>query len=487
MKKKLIAAMAAALFLVSAACGKGGENTGTGSGSRVTDPASSSEVTTDKLSDGIPDATYGGASVRIITAAEAGNGVDVGIDSDQAVDKITEAVYKRDRAVEKRLDVKLTVRTYETYPDAYNALKTSLDSNADDYDMGFLRTDNAFMLAGDGLLRDLNGYGCIDLSEPWWDEKVNAKHTIGGKLYLAVGSASVNDLLRTHMILFNSNLFDDKKMEYPYSMVQAGTWTIDRLGEYARTLNDDTNGDLVMKMEDDIFGFSSYSWTSAYTLWYGCGGNVIGTDEDGYPTVDINTERTVDIYGKLYSALISSGSNYVSDGAKYGDLYNSFTEGRVFLTEACMMHLTHWQSFADMKDDYGIIPAPKFDENQKDYISYAEVVEPAVCIPKTATADDMLSAVAVSLAYEGYHTITPAVYETSLKGRFARDEQSKAMLDIIAGSRTSCLALVFIPNTSIVTSVPVLLQNGAEEIASVIEAFREAMTAGLDDAVNRFR
>ena len=61
------------------------------------------------------------------------------------------------------------------------------------------------------------------------------------------------------------------------------------------------------------------------------------------------------------------------------------------------------------------------------------------------------------------------------------------MLDIISGSRTSCLALVFIPNTSIVTSVPVLLQNGAEEIASVIDAFREAMTAGLDSAVGKFR
>ena len=77
--------------------------------------------------------------------------------------------------------------------------------------MGFLRTDNAFMLAGDGLLQDLEGYGCIDLSAPWWDGKVNEKHMIGGKLFLAVGQASVNDLLRTHLILFNSNLFDDEK------------------------------------------------------------------------------------------------------------------------------------------------------------------------------------------------------------------------------------------------------------------------------------
>ena len=65
----------------------------------------------------------------------------------------------------------------------------------------------------------------------------------------------------------------------------------------------------MIKTGDDIFGFASFSWTSAFTLWYGCGGNVIEKDEDGYPTVVIDTEKTVDIYGKLYSALISSGSN----------------------------------------------------------------------------------------------------------------------------------------------------------------------------------
>lgn len=283
MKKKMSAAFFAALILVSAACTRGGGGNGTDQESRDTVPVSVSDSATEELSDGIPDKTYGGASVRIITAAEPGNGIDVGIESDQAIDRITEAVYKRDRATEGRLDVKLTVRTYETYPDAYNALKTSLDSDADDFDMGFLRTDNAFMLAGDGLLQDLEGYGCIDLSAPWWDGKVNEKHMIGGKLFLAVGQASVNDLLRTHLILFNSNLFDDEKLEYPYSSVQAGTWTIDRLGEYARTLNRDLNGDHVIKTGDDIFGFASFSWTSAFTLWYGCGGNVIEKDEDGYP------------------------------------------------------------------------------------------------------------------------------------------------------------------------------------------------------------
>ena len=496
MKKKrmaaLLAVLAITLPMLFASCrenGGDGKDTDVSSGSVSGSESGADTNETDKLPNGIPDKTYNGTSIRMITAAESGNGIDVGITMDEAVDKITEAVYKRDRAVENLLDVKLNVRTYESYPEAFNALKTSVDASSDDYDVAFLRTDQAFSLAGEEKLYDLSKYGCIDLSAPWWDSQVNEKHMINGKLYLAVGSASVNDLLRTHMFLFNSNLFDDKKIDYPYDDVSEGTWTIDKLAQYAATLNDDVNGDTVMTMDSsDIFGFSSYSWTSAYTLWYGCGGNVIGQDDEGYPVVDIDEDKTVKIYEKLYQAIVSSGSNYVSDGNQYVDLYNSFTEGRVFVTEACMMHLTHWETFSDMKDDYGIIPSPKLDETQAEYISYAEVVEPAVCVPITASAsEEMLSAVIEALAYEGYYTITPAGYETSLKGRFARDEQSKEMLDIISQNRTSCLALVFIPNTSIVTSVPVLLQNGTEEIASVIAAFRSAMEAGLADAVNKFR
>ena len=152
------------------------------------------------------------------------------------------------------------------------------------------------------------------------------------------------------------------------------------------------------------------------------------------------------------------------------------------------MHLTHWTTFRDMKDDYGIIPSPKLSESQKDYISYAEVVEPALCIPITTTSsEEMLSAVAEALNYYGYTTITPAVYETSLKGRFARDEDSKKMLDIISENRTSCLGLVFIPNTSFVTSLPGLLQNQTDSVTSYIATYRDAMANGLAAAIKNFK
>ena len=110
MKKKMSAAFFAALILVSAACTRGGGGNGTGQESRDTVPVSVSDSATEELSDGIPDKTYGGASVRIITAAEPGNAgggkaeqaaehaplqgeADPGI---QDIDQITEAVYKRD-------------------------------------------------------------------------------------------------------------------------------------------------------------------------------------------------------------------------------------------------------------------------------------------------------------------------------------------------------------------------------------------------------
>ena len=483
MKKIICVFLALFLAAVAAACA--GEKPAP---VQTTDVSSGTTASDSESGHSVPKLKFDGAKIRVVSANEAGNGIDVGVQADETESRINEAVYKRDRAVEEILDVKLAVRAYDTRTGSFTAFSDSVRAQSDDFDFAFASTDLVFPFASEGSLADLSGYGYIDLDRPWWDGAVNGDHMIGGSLYAAVGSISVNDLLRTHMILFNADVFEDNGVDFPYAKVEDGSWTIDYFTKLATDLNSDKDGDgVVSSMDTDVFGFASYAWCSAYTLWYGCDGSVIGHDENGKPVVEIDTARTTAIYDKMYAAIIGSGSNYVYDGALYGALYDSFTQGRAAMTEACMMHLTHWTSFRDMADDYGIVPAPKFDENQKDYISYAEVVEPAVCVPVLASArTDMISAVLEVAAYESYVRITPAVFEVSLKERFSRDEPSKKMLDIIAGSRRSCLGSVFIPSYSFTVALPTIIYQRNEAVASYIEQFREAMISALDVAMEKF-
>ncbi|MBO4770428.1 MAG: hypothetical protein J5563_06585 [Clostridia bacterium] len=486
--KKVISVIISILMLAAifSACGGGspvpGENTSVSQTPETSAPDA-------ELIHSVPELNFDGAKIRVVTANEEGNGIDIGVQADETESRINEAVYKRDRAVEDILGVRLTVRAYDTLTGSFTAFSDSVRAQSDDFDFAFASTNLVFPFASEGALDDLAGYGYIDLGMPWWDGTVNGDHLIGGSLYAAVGSISVNDLLRTHMILFNANIFEDNRVEFPYAKVEEGSWTIDYFTKLATDLNSDVDGDgVVSNMAADVYGFASYAWCSPYTLWYGCDGSVIGHSDDGWPVVEIDTGKTTAIYEKMYAAIIGSGSNYIYDGALYGELYNSFTQGRAAMTEACMMHLTHWPSFRDMADDYGIVPAPKFDENQKDYISYAEVIEPAVCVPSLVSSkQEMISAVLEVMAYESYRRITPAVFEVSLKERFSRDEPSKKMLDIIAGSRRSCLGSVFIPSYSFTVALPTIIYQRNEAVSSYIEQFREAMIGALDGAMEKFR
>ena len=57
------------------------------------------------------------------------------------------------------------------------------------------------------------------------------------------------------------------------------------------------------------------------------------------------------------------------------------------------------------------------------------------CIPTTVADADMSGAVLEALSYYGKEYITPAYYDTTLKGKYFRDEESSEMLDLIFASR----------------------------------------------------
>ena len=84
-----------------------------------------------------------------------------------------------------------------------------------------------------------------------------------------------------------------------------------------------------------------------------------------------------------------------------------------------------------MNDEYGILPIPKFDEAQKDYYTYSHDQYTVFMVPTTVADPEMSGAVLEVMAYESYRSVQPTYYELVLKGRYANDPQSRAMLDRI--------------------------------------------------------
>jgi hypothetical protein len=92
-------------------------------------------------------------------------------------------------------------------------------------------------------------------------------------------------------------------------------------------------------------------------------------------------------------------------------------------------------SYRDMDIDFGIIPYPKADENQKNYRARSEYPELFV-IPLVCENLELNGAVLEAMSSEYYRSVRPVYFEMSLESRTARDAESADMLTIILDSRT---------------------------------------------------
>jgi hypothetical protein len=102
------------------------------------------------------------------------------------------------------------------------------------------------------------------------------------------------------------------------------------------------------------------------------------------------------------------------------------------------------ENLRDMTDDYGILPYPKYDENQENYRSVVQDTAALTCVPVTCSILDTASAVLEALAYYSYYDVTPVYYESALKVKYSRDEITPKVIDIIRDSAMTDTSYVYI-------------------------------------------
>ncbi len=150
-------------------------------------------------------------------------------------------------------------------------------------------------------------------------------------------------------------------------------------------------------------------------------------EEDGAPKLALNNERSVLMLERLNQIFHNEDSgNYPNDVA---DCNNAFINGETLF--AGYQRVRSLEIFRDMEADIGILPYPKLDEAQENYITSSHDTANVGVIPTTTTKFDMVGATLEVLARESAKSVMPAYYETALKVKYARDEESTQVLDLI--------------------------------------------------------
>ncbi|MGN1346522.1 MAG: hypothetical protein ACI4V1_07030, partial [Eubacteriales bacterium] len=140
-----------------------------------------------------------------------------------------------------------------------------------------------------------------------------------------------------------------------------------------------------------------------------------------------------------------------------------------------------------MTVDFGILPYPKMDETQERY--YTTVLENVTAMGILTTTKDleMSGIVMEAMAAYGNKEISPAYYEVALKSKYARDEESAEMLNIIKAS--TWYDFGYINSTSLggINSFFQTVVEKDQEIVSYWESQKNVVNAGLESLLEAYR
>lgn len=426
--KRLLAFLLSVLMLFSVSCAA---NSGDGTETSAETTAVSDTVSTQIIED-VPEKDYSGASFRILV--RPGSYIkEFYVESDTG-DVVDTAVFNRNRTIEERFNIEFEFNessdgNYET-----DAQKT-ITAGDDAYELVLPHARAATMYGQENLLVSWYDLEYVDLEKPWWNQNVVEQFTLYDKLYCMTGSLSYLSLGMSFGMFFNKNLFDNLNIAYPYETVAAGTWTFDKLAEAALKSSKDLNGDGVISMSDDQFGYTTMDWHGCMNVLWAQGGSVSGKDNTDELVLTLYNERTVDIFNK-YFELLADDSSYVADSEKNGQysVEIMFGEGRSAFLEFSLISMETLRSYDTV--EFGVVPSPKYDESQEKYITMMNAATSLFCVPITVADTEYVGIILEAWSAESYRFTIPAYFDIALKTKYSRDDDSAAMLDLILVSST---------------------------------------------------
>ena len=467
----------------------------TASGDSLSEVSEAADITTaaeTTLYDKLPQTTYDGRDFRILTRDAAHHTKEV-YSAEINGELINDSVYNRNAAVSDRFNVNivpvLVAEDDETL--LTNRIKTSVMAGDDSFDLALAHTVYAGSVALEGVLYNWNDMPYTDFSADWWNSVLAEELDVKGHLYLAVSDMCISAVDYTWVMVFNKKLCEQYSSGDLYGLVNDGKWTIDTFDTVIRTVSGDLNGDGAMGLED-LYGFATH-FNSAINNWmFALDQRVTEMDDNGDPVLCCNTEKMASIVEKVYKILYDGDASlYFSDAVvkSYGyqshdDAVSSFFAADQTLIAALRLYVI--EQLRSMETDFGIIPFPKWDESQEGYYTHVDGHAPLMCLPKTLSDPEMTSVIIEALSYESRQQVMPAVYDVVLESKYARDEESAAMLDLILEGRVYTFGYIYDGWKGMQWALTNLMSSKSSDYASYYAKNESAAQKQLDSVIKAF-
>ncbi|MBQ8523306.1 MAG: hypothetical protein IJ457_01630 [Clostridia bacterium] len=351
-----------------------------------------------------------------------------------------DALYRRMREIEESFGITydFIVCTGENYasPSVEVASKVEADAMAGtgEYDAAECNVmmGGQTMLSA-GVLQPVEELPGLDLAQSWWLNNIENQFGIGGHLYFLTGKIVTDHYSDASCILFNKQIAEDFGIDGLYDIVTAGEWTIDKMVEVTS----------VIPADGSYYRMSMGGYDEPLAYYFGGGFSICETDEEGNLSLPLalGSEKT-DWIDKLATIFSDEKAYYIDKrNEETNDVFPDFADGNTFIFTDCMASVA---GFRDKDVEFGVLPIPKRDVSQKEYISYSHAMAvSSYTVSKVVKDVEKVGVILEAMAALSEKHLEPAYYDKALKGRGTYDSESRDMLDLIYAAKKVDYAVTY--------------------------------------------
>ena len=395
-----------------------GEGGGEGGGSVSTDP-SGNGIQYDENGfqmDKLGKMDFGGKVLNVLTWSELSYPeFDVASDETNKT-KLHEAVYIRDMKVKARMNLSFKY-TYSSSDDGVYMTDALALATENAVDLFAPYSRNAATLMVQGFTMDMSSLPHVDYTAPWWSQNMIETASIYDRLYFVSGDIAPSLFGHTYMIFFNKKMAEqylgEKLAEYGaeslYDLANSGKWTLETMIELSRGIGTEFSGS---KDENDTYGFSI---DPIYVDAFYPASNLKSLERNPDTTLVISDDMGS---AKAHELVKTLTDFFDTPDAICANDYGTPEQAaaiKAFKNGNALFHMTYANqapSYSDLGLEFGLLPVPKYDEEQESYISVSGF--PFTMWSVSRNAFGILDAVGAGLecmASEAYRTMSPAMYE----------------------------------------------------------------------------
>lgn len=401
-------------------------------------------------------------------------------------DIVEQAVYSRNSQVEADLDIIFDYKTVASNMSSANVLEKAIESDRmanDDSSRYHIVAQPSYyvmsiMMKGHYLNLGSVKNSYIDLNRNYWLDSYVEASIVNDSYYFVTGEVAYSILDEMEVVFANkalvNNYFSDMDL---YQMVYDKEWTYAKMLELIAEAGDgESTGTYGLTM--DINSLSIDGMLCAMKL------TMIDKNENGMPTVNINTQRNIDIVEKLRALYRGNES------VKNSNALKTFSDGNAIFF---MNMASNAASLYQNEIEYTLIPMPMYDSEQDDYVVAAHDEYSILSICVGVSNPEKYTAVLEDLAYRSHKTTYEAKYTKLYTARYAQIPENAEMFAFLYEHLNFSMGYIYSYVLGDCKNTPRYLLYGANVtpnylygVGSTFETLEESVIIDLNEFIEFF-